>query len=433
MKDLLYTGFAHLIIALSSLGSGILAARLLGPEGRGELAAVFLYPQIAAALTTVVLVDAVVYWTAQRSAPPGQIFASACALILMIGIPVAAAGILLAPSLYAGHRPEVVFAASLYFGHVLLGALGLTAAGMFQGALRIGIWNGCRIAVTVFYPAFILIFLIMGRVTVTEFVIAQLLANAALLIGVGAMIRREGWTGWKPDPALMRRFAIYVLPILSGVGLATLNGRLDQIFIERSLPAESLGLYVVAFAAAGLVSNFTSLLSVLAFPKIAARTEPAQKAVVLGRFLRLAVAVATAGTVVMYLLSDWLLAVLYGDAFLASAPLLRILVLLTLPMAAKAILIQGCKAYDRLRPIGRTEGIALAVNAVALLILLPRLGVAGAAWAAVLSQCCAAIYLLTVLRGTFGIGLGEALRPRLDDLRYAWQGLRDLRPKGRAG
>lgn len=433
MKDLLYTGFAHLIIALSSLGSGILAARILGPEGRGELAAIFLYPQIAAALTTVVLVDAVVYWTARRSAPPGQIFASACALILMIGIPVAGAGILLAPSLYAGHRPEVVFAASLYFGHVLLGALGLTAAGMFQGALRIGIWNGCRIAVTIFYPAFILIFLVMGRVTVTEFVIAQLLANAALLIGVGAMIRRAGWTGWKPDLALMRRFVLYVLPILSGVGLATLNGRLDQIFIERSLPAEGLGLYVVAFAAAGLVSNFTSLLSVLAFPKIAARTEPAQKAVVLGRFLRLAVAVATVGTVVMYLLSDWLLALLYGDAFLASAPLLRILVLLALPVAAKAILVQGCKAYDRLRPIGRTEGLALAVNAVALLVLLPRLGVAGAAWAAVLSQGCAAIYLLTVIRGTFGIGLGELLRPRLDDLRYAWHGLRDLGPARRAG
>jgi antigen flippase len=255
MKDLLYTGFAHLVIALSSLGSGILAARILGPEGRGELAAVFLYPQIAAALTTVVLVDAVVYWTARRSAPPGRIFASACALILMIGIPVAAAGILLAPSLYAGHRPEVIFAASLYFGHVLLGALGLTAAGMFQGALRIGVWNCCRIAVTVFYPAFVLIFLVMGRVTLTEFVIAQLLANAALLVGVGAMIRRAGWTGWRPDPVLMRRFAIYVLPILSGIGLATLNGRLDQIFIERSLPAASLGLYVVAVAAPGRVSN----------------------------------------------------------------------------------------------------------------------------------------------------------------------------------
>ncbi|MBT5413721.1 MAG: oligosaccharide flippase family protein [Rhodospirillaceae bacterium] len=433
MKDLLYTGFAHVIVALASLGSGVLAARILGPEGRGELAAVFLYPQIAAALTTVVLVDAVVYWSARKSAPPGQIFASACALILLIGIPVAAAGILLAPTLYAGHRPEVVFAASLYFGHVLLGALGLTAAGMFQGALRMGVWNGCRIAVTVLYPGFVLGFLVMGRVTLTEFVIAQLLANAALLIGVGAMIRREGWTGWRPDFALMRRFAIYVLPILSGVALATLNGRLDQIFIERALTAEDLGLYVVAFGVAGLVSNFTSLLSVLTFPKVAARAEPEQKAVILGRFLRLAVAVALGGTVALYLLADWLLALLYGDAFVAATPLLHVLVLATLPLAAKAILIQGCKAYERLGPIGRTEGIALAVNATALLVLMPRLGVVGAAWAAVLSQSCAVIYLLIVARGTFGIGIGELLRPRLDDLRHAWNGLRDLRASGRAG
>jgi hypothetical protein len=43
------------------------------------------------------------------------------------------------------------------------------------------------------------------------------------------------------------------------------------------------------------------------------------------------------------------------------------------------------------------------------------------------------LYLLTVLRGTFGTGLGELLRPRLDDLRYAWNGIRDLGPARRAG
>lgn len=431
MRDLLYSGFAHAVIAIANLGSGVLAARILGPEGRGELAAVFLYPQIAAALTTVVLVDAVVYWTARKSAAPGQVFASACALILLIGLPVAAAGAALAPTLYAGHRPEVVFAAGLYFAHVVLGALGLSAAGMFQGALRIGVWNGCRIAVTVLYPAFVLAFLAMGRITLTEFVIAQLLANAALFVGVAALIRRAGWTGWRPDFVLMRRFLIYVLPILAGVVLATLNGRLDQVFIERSLRAEDLGLYVVAFAATGLVSNFTALLSVLAFPKVANMAGNEQKAVVLGRYLRLAVAVALVGTAVIYVLADWLLALLYGEAFRGAAPLLHVLVLMTVPLAAKSILIQGCKAFDHARPIGRTEGIALAVNALALVILMPRIGVVGAAWAAVLSQSCAVLYLLSVVRGAFGASAGELLRPRAADLRHAYRGLRALRGEGR--
>ena len=44
MKDLFVSFIATGAIQLSNLASGILAARLLGPEGRGELAVVILWP-----------------------------------------------------------------------------------------------------------------------------------------------------------------------------------------------------------------------------------------------------------------------------------------------------------------------------------------------------------------------------------------------------
>ncbi|MCH7540941.1 MAG: hypothetical protein IH999_11195, partial [Proteobacteria bacterium] len=76
MKDLFVSFIAAGAIQLSNLASGILAARLLGPEGRGELAVIILWPSLIAALGALGITESVIYHTANRSEPPARIFAS---------------------------------------------------------------------------------------------------------------------------------------------------------------------------------------------------------------------------------------------------------------------------------------------------------------------------------------------------------------------
>lgn len=432
MKDILISAIAYVALALTNIASGVLAARLLGPDGRGELAAVLLWPQLFAALTAVAVVDAVVYWIANKDVPHGRVLASAAALGLSVGIPAAAVGMALVPTLYADYRPEVREVATLFFIYVPLGAVALHAIGMFQGSLRIATWNILRVLVNAFYVAFILLFLVLGLASVFSFATSLLLANLAVLVLTIHLIRRAGWLGWRPDFALMKRFVLYIWPIHLGNVLLIVNGRLDQMLISQWQTTSSFGFYAVALGLMGAASGFITLLSALAFPKVASQETAAGKVQVLGRYLRLSILVAVLAAVALIALAPWIIELLYAADFLPASPILRILAVGAIAVACKTILIQGLKAHDKTGAISRAELMALAINAVALLILLRSFGIMGAALAFVLSQTGAAVYLALATRRALDTRLSTLFRPTMADWRLAVEGLRALGGKAKA-
>src|SRR5437762_3877248 len=79
-RDLAGTAGANISIAVLSSVAGILAARLLGPEGRGELAAAIVWAGIIGVLASMGLPQALTYFTAQQPAAIGQIFVTTLAI-----------------------------------------------------------------------------------------------------------------------------------------------------------------------------------------------------------------------------------------------------------------------------------------------------------------------------------------------------------------
>ena len=55
--------------------TGALAARLLGPDGRGQLAAIQMWPNFLAAIANLGLPEALVYFSARSTPAPGAIWA----------------------------------------------------------------------------------------------------------------------------------------------------------------------------------------------------------------------------------------------------------------------------------------------------------------------------------------------------------------------
>src|SRR5262245_30271561 len=62
--SVLITTATNFAIALLALATGPLAARMLGPEGRGELAAIQTWPSVIATLAMLGLGDATIYFAA---------------------------------------------------------------------------------------------------------------------------------------------------------------------------------------------------------------------------------------------------------------------------------------------------------------------------------------------------------------------------------
>ncbi len=86
MKHLLFSFGGTAAVQLLNIATSILAARLLLPEGRGEMAVIMLWPAVIGTLGLFSLDQAVMYHTARRPADTG----ATLSLGLMIAAPLAA-------------------------------------------------------------------------------------------------------------------------------------------------------------------------------------------------------------------------------------------------------------------------------------------------------------------------------------------------------
>jgi O-antigen/teichoic acid export membrane protein len=122
---------SSLVTSVTILGggivTGILAARLLGPAGRGALAAVVFWPQLAAGLSLLSLNEATAYQIGLRPSDARIIRMAALYGALALAILAAAATCLMLPWLLGPDRISLVPIARLYtavflpFQYVFLG------------------------------------------------------------------------------------------------------------------------------------------------------------------------------------------------------------------------------------------------------------------------------------------------------------------------
>src|SRR4051812_16126319 len=86
MKRLSISFITTLIIQLVTIFGGILSARLLLPQGKGELTAILLWPSLLAILGNLGLFDALSFFSASKSKSLSKIVSSGVILVGLLSI-----------------------------------------------------------------------------------------------------------------------------------------------------------------------------------------------------------------------------------------------------------------------------------------------------------------------------------------------------------
>lgn len=416
MKHIITSFAATGAIQLANLASAILAARLLLPEGRGELAAIVLWPGLIAALGGISLNSAAAFFAARERDRTREIFAATTVLSVIVAPAAILVGFAILPLVERGYSDEMGRLARLYLTFVALNMFSLSYLSILQGRLAIGAFNTLRAALPIVNLALILLATTLGGIQVGGFVAASLGANAIVLTLVMAVLVRAGWTGWRAPLALLQSMLRYALSVHAGYLVTVASQRLDQAVIALVLAPADLGLYAVALAAGGVGNLIASTMGLLAFPKVVA-AEPAARSVVLGRYLRATTALAVLAALCLVPLLPWFIELVFGRAFLPSAPAARVFAVGAIPFAFKTILYGGLRAYDRPFLVAKVETSVLVVLAAGLTLLLPRFGILGVAWAVCGSNLASCALLAALAERRFGISPGALLAPTDDDWR----------------
>ena len=427
------TGRSILGVLVTSFGiqgigllTGIFVARGLGVEGRGELAAIILWPSIIVYLGDLGLPLAYVYESARERSQIGSLVANAVLLVLGQWLILSVVGGLIILVALGRYDETVRYTAVAFLWvYIPLNLLSRYLHSINQGIGAFRAFNAVRITVAVSYAVGLVFVTSVGVLSVRSAVIATLASNVCALAVVifvsRSSLRAAGRP--RPDRALLGRTLRYGFRGHIGNLTPVDSMQIDLLIVTALLTASDAGLYAVAAAAAMVVRAQGTSIGMVALPTVAAGQTDEERRAAVGQFFRLSLLLnfVTAATIVVT--ARFVVPALFGNEFAPAVGTVQILAIGITLASLRQVL------GDCLRGLGRpgastvAELVSLVVALVALAIFIPLFGIEGAAIGVSTSYAAALAVVMAMARGS-GIRLRNLLVPRIADLR----GLTDLAP-----
>lgn len=370
------------------VGSGVIFARMLGPEDRGYLALLSLWPAILWQLGSLGIQVSASYFIARQPSSAHGV----SRLLLKFGLIQCACLVVIHALVLLwflrGRSPYLVVPALISLGIVPPSLLRQYALGVLQGQRRFGEFNVGR-----FLPsAFTTIGAVGLWITNTRGLTA---ASAVLLVStaVSAAITLatiRDLLGGKVDlgqrlPSI-REMIKFGLKSLPSSAYPVESFRLDQLFASLALSPAALGIYVVASSFTNLPRFAAQSIGMVSYPNIAALAAPDQRHKALWHFFWVTTAVVTPIVVVLVLIVPWLVPFFFGNEFAGAIPISQVLI------AAGLFLGLRRSWFDGLRGAGFplvgtvSEAISWVVLVPAMFVLGATFGVVGVSIAVLLSS-----------------------------------------------
>ncbi len=202
------------------------------------------------------------------------------------------------------------------------------------------------------------------------------------------------------DTKLIKRILLAAVPFALLVGFSTIYNRIDMVLITKLLGYDQTGLYAAAYKFFDFIGFFPSVVSFSLYPvftALVANKDFGQLRSMVEKYLRFMIALAFPMAIAGMLLSKQIITLLAGDDFLPAAPVLAVLVwapaCLFIYIIANALVISQLTKRAVL-----VTGINVAINVIGNIILLPRIGIMGAAIMTVFSELIQGMYYLYLVR-----------------------------------
>lgn len=397
--------------------NGIILARLLGPAAKGDYTFITLLPASAVVFLQLGLPWAFEYFAARghtvgvvgKSIVLTAVLSAVAFALLLVVLPVLgnalADGIELSQMLFAMISLPLALSATLTTG-IVIGRKAVRSYAAISTAYPIATTALLAIVLGGFGPT------VNGALAV--FVLTSLIQSVALAIAA-RRVAAANRSGDSVSYGALFRYGLTFYP----AGLASFfSNRVDVYLIAFLVPdaSASIGYYSLAVGLAEMVFFFPSAVLTMFFPHVAGapREEADRLVAVVARVTLLVTTIFGLLLIPASALMIWVVL----PAFVPSFPAL--LVLLPGVVALSAGNLVGGFVAGIGRP-GVQSSISVAafvVNVVANLVLIPRLGIVGAAGASLLSYSLSALLVTAVAARLAGASVADFWLVRRSDIGY---------------
>lgn len=427
-------------VSVLTIATSILVARGVGVEGRGLYELAHLLPVVISTLFNFGLMLATVYYTAHGDYDVPTIAATNVTLALLLSAAGLAFSALLlvfaGDALFPGVPPALLWLGLLLLPLIYIGQALLP---IFQGRQDFRAFNLVQLVPGAAGLALLVVFVWVLNGGVAGVLLAVTLGSLVGLLVSLALLRPH--TGplrrlfaLRLNRAYARQALSYGLKIQFSIIMAFLLLRVDVWLLNViGGGAQSVGLYGIAVALAERVWTFGGQAAAVILPRVASwESDDDRRTQLTALTARHTFWLSVALALAVLLLGEPVIALLYGEAFRPSAQALALLLpgVVLYNMAS----VTGSDVAGRGRPLANTihAVIALAINVIANLVLIPRYDFAGAALASTIAYSYFGLAVLWVFRRLSGARWRDLLLLNGEDFRRLGRGAQAVLHHGRA-
>lgn len=415
---------------LSAL-TGIVIARALGPQGRGDVAVLLLTPMLIVRVGGLSLGKASIYLVGQEKVPFSSAFWASLLGSLMLG------SILTLLGLIAYKLPAVESIFRGISSREVVCVLCLTPLLLYYGYLidlqragnHLGMFNLMRFQWFTVNFLMVVALAVFFRLSTVGAVLAWGMGLlVSVIVGfVFLLLAEKPFVGFDVASVVtsLGAMAAYGWQIHVRELVNFLSYRFDVFLVKGLLDSTAVGYYAVATNVAEMLWFLPDSVATVLLPRVSQIR--AQRAARLTPLAARTVLVVMAGMgFMLFVFATPVVTSLYSGEFLPAVVLLRILIVgvvaFSLYKVLSADLTGRGKAMVATIPVAVSLILAIGLN----LVLIPRWGVQGTAWAATISYLVATLIAVVVYIRTSGVSISRLLTWNGDDLQVYRRSLTGL-------
>ncbi|WP_020619918.1 oligosaccharide flippase family protein [Paenibacillus daejeonensis] len=403
----------RVVVLFGAFVVSVIMARLLGPEGKGIITAILVIPTLVVTIADLGIRQATAFFIGQRTYEQRDIVSSLTFLWLLTSL--LSVGIVTVIFLlqYSGQYSWWLLGVCIMTIPVNLGIQYLR--GIMQGRGRIGGINRVEIVKTALN--FIILMLLVGWLGLGVFgaALTQLLLLLVTLVYSFGLLKGE--IGFsirvvKPIPQmLIRKGFAFALALF----VIQLNYRIDIVFLERLTSATEVGLYSVGTNIAELIWQLPTAIGLILFSRSAGSKTTEAAVARTSKLIRLVVPTLVVCGTLFWLMAPVMIDLMYGSAFAGSGTIIRyllpgIIIMVIFKLLHADLSGRGAPLFSM-----RVSLLALVVNIVLNLMLIPGYGAIGSAVASSISYGIAGLLFVWLYVRREGIPLRSVLLPTAED------------------
>jgi O-antigen/teichoic acid export membrane protein len=371
----------RLLMLVGVVGSSVIVARWLGPEGLGALAVLNTMIVLALTIGSLGLTSANTYFIARDRKTLGPVWANAIVFAIFGGILVAVAVVALAqinPALFGGVSADLILIAAVSIPFQFLLSLGLNVLLAMDRIRQLNFLDAMAPAFALFNAIVVLVILHSNlKVLVSFNTVATVVLSGCMLWAIARLVaRQKERVAFRPDGRLFKDAIGYGLRFCIPLMAAILIFRVDLLIVNHFRGAAETGVYAVASQVANLLTMLPGVIAMLLFPRVASYQDPrGEFAIRVTRHVSFVMLIMCAAAAA----GSFLLPLIYGVGFADATVQLLILLPGVCLIGIESVLVQHFTGTGLPLAIPIFWLITLAISLGLNFALVPVFGARGAA------------------------------------------------------